>query len=75
LNIEFSRHALRRIKLYGISESDVKKIIAKSKKLNKGYNEIIEPVPNFKYPIKVVLTREDDYLTIITAYPLKRGLK
>ncbi|MBN2160333.1 MAG: DUF4258 domain-containing protein [Spirochaetes bacterium] len=74
MNIRFSRHALRRIKLYGISEFYLKTIIECSTFLHDGRNEIVHSSDNFQYPIKVVINVQDDYIMVITAYPLKRRL-
>ena len=40
-----------------------------------GNQEIIEYVEGFKYPLKVVVSMEDDIITVITNYPLKKGRK
>ena len=42
-------------------------------KLTGGEHELIENVERFKYPIKIVVSVEDDILNIITNYPLKKG--
>ena len=74
--IIFSRHSKRRMKLYGISEADVKIVLKNGKK------ELIEnrsiftlKIRKFKFPLKVVAEREENNIYIITAYPLKRGLE
>ena len=41
----------------------------------KGEFENIVNDDNFKYPIKIVFSIENDYIVIITVYPVKRGLK
>ncbi len=46
--------------------------ILNKKELKEGKNEIIENIDGFKYPIKIVATVEEDIITIITCYPLKR---
>ena len=74
MEIKFSRHAKRRGKLYKISEGTVRKIL-KGKELVQGNQEIIENVEGFKYPLKVVVSIEDDIITVITNYPLKKGRK
>jgi hypothetical protein len=42
-----------------------------------GENEVIgkESFSQYGYPIKVVFFQEKENITVITAYPLKRGLK
>jgi hypothetical protein len=72
--VKFSRHAKRRAKLYRIPESMVEKILADSD-LSNGEHEIIKNVSGFKYPIKIVVAIENDIVTVITNYPLKKGRK
>lgn len=74
MQIKFSRHAKRRGKLYKIPEETVRKIL-EGKKTIRGNQEIIENVKGFKYPLKVVVFVEDDMITVITNYPLKKGRK
>jgi hypothetical protein len=70
----FSRHARRRMKLYRISEEEVMAVLAV------GYREsypldrftYTKDMPGFRYPLKVIVQKEGDTCTIITAYPLKR---
>lgn len=40
-----------------------------------GEQEVIENVEGFKYPVKVVVSVENDIITVITNYPLKKGRK
>lgn len=72
--IKFSRHAKRRAKLYGISETILTHIL-KTTDLPRGEHEILKDVPGFKYPLKIVVSCEDDLIIIITNYPLKKGRK
>ena len=74
MEIKFSRHAKRRAKLYNISEEIIRGILEK-KELLEGNQEIIEHVECFKYPLKIVVSVENDIVTVITNYPLKRGRK
>jgi hypothetical protein len=75
MKINFSRHAKRRMKLYHISEEHIMTVLAE------GYRENYSPgrfiytrdMPGFKYPLKIIVEEEGELLTIITAYPLKRG--
>ncbi|MCK4359848.1 MAG: DUF4258 domain-containing protein [Candidatus Cloacimonetes bacterium] len=73
MNIRYSRHAKRRLKLYKITEKIISEILKEVNKL--GRQEITKKVQGFKNPIKVVCDVKENYITIITAYPLKRGLK
>ncbi len=70
--VKFSRHARRRAKLYNISESMVE-IILEGLDLSDGEHEIIRNISGFKYPIKIVFAVENDIVTVITNYPLKKG--
>ena len=78
ITIKFSRHAKRRMALYEISETTVQAIIENREKddsFSGGKNEVIDyqMLSRHGYPIKVVFAREEGYLTVITAYPLRRG--
>ena len=74
MKIKFSRHAKRRAKLYKIPESTITEIL-KSMNFSQGEHEIIKEVAGFKYPLKIVVNIESDITTIITNYPLKKGIK
>jgi len=74
VEIKFSRHAKRRAKLYKIPESTILKILER-KELTQGTHEIIENVEGFSYPLKIVIAVEDNIITIVTNYPLKKGRK
>jgi len=72
----YSRHAKRRMALYGISEEDVESVVKKGKR-----EELAEPrrvtftcrvATRFKHPIKVVGLEQGEDFLIITAYPLKK---
>lgn len=71
MEIMFSRHSKRRIRLYGIPEQMVKDIF-KDIVLPLGKHEIIKNIPALNFPLKVVFLVEDGIITIITAYPLKK---
>ena len=73
MNIKFSRHAKRRAKLYKIPEDSIREIV-RSLKLKEGKHEIIEKVSGFKFPIKAVVVVENDTMTVITNYPLRKGI-
>jgi len=73
MKIRFSRHAKRRAKLYGIPESTVAGIIT-GENLARGEHEIIKDVAGFKYPLKIVVYVEKNSATVITNYPLKKGI-
>ena len=71
--IKFSRHAKRRAKLYQIPESIVENILS-DLDLSDGEHDLIRTVSGFKYPIKIVVSVETDIITVITNYPLKKGM-
>lgn len=75
MKIKFSRHAKRRAMLYDISESVILRILENKDLSRQGINEIIENVEGFKYPLKIIVAVENDIITIVTAYPLKKGRK
>jgi hypothetical protein len=75
MKIKFSRHAKRRAKLYNISKSIILEVLENKDLSGQGIHEIIEDVEGFKYPLKVVLAVENDIITVITIYPLKKGRK
>ena len=74
MKIEFSRHSRRRIKLYGIPESLIRRLLSNAD-LQGGENETIRKVAEFKYPLKIISAVEKDTATVITAYPLKKRRK
>jgi len=74
VEIKLSRHAKRRAKLYKIPKTTILKAL-EGKKLPHGNHEIIEYVQGFKYPLKIIVAVEDDMITVITNYPLKKGRK
>ena len=72
--IKFSRHARRRAKLYNIEESTVQEILS-DVTFTDGEHEVIRDVTGFRYPIKIIISVENDVITVITNYPLKKGRK
>ena len=72
VKVNFSRHAKRRAKLYEIPESTIEKILADSD-LNNGAHELIRDIAGFKYPIKIIVSVENNIITVITNYPLRKG--
>ncbi len=73
MEIKFSRHAKRRARLYGISESTVSASLERMN-LAQGEHEIINDIGQ-KYPLKIVVSVKKDTLSVITNYPLKKGMK
>ena len=79
-DIQYSRHANRRMKLYSISQDDILSVIEEKNpelEFSQGKHEIIgkNVCSQDGYPIKVVFSCERDKIVIITAYPLKKGRK
>ncbi len=59
------------MKLYKIPEATIKEVL-KRKDLIEGNQEITEGVEGFKYPLKIIVTVEQETATVITRYPLKK---
>lgn len=73
--IDFSRHARRRMKLYGISEEDVLHVLSRGKSQVTSDEKIVffdEIKERFSFPIKVISAYRDRNLVIISVYPFKR---
>lgn len=43
--------------------------------LHQGEHVIVKDVHGFKYPLKIVISVEEDLITVVTKYPLKKGRK
>jgi len=77
-DIKFSRHAERRMKLYGISEEDVLNVLKNGKKETSEDGKLIflhDIVEKFKYPVKVVTAHSDKGFVIISTYPFIKRRK
>ncbi len=74
MKIKYSRHAKRRAKLYRVSLADIENLL-KSSKLIQGKQEIVKFIEGYTLPIKVIVDKENDIITIITVYPLKKRRK
>lgn len=74
VEIKFSRHGRRRSKLYKISESAILSIL-QGKEFHTGTHEILENLEGFTYPVKIVIAVENDIITVVTSYPVRRGRK
>ncbi|MBN2109434.1 MAG: DUF4258 domain-containing protein [Deltaproteobacteria bacterium] len=74
MKIEFSRHAKRRMQLYGINQSTIIGIIEEMRVCN-GHQKTIKKVAGHTFPLKIVFTVNEPDCLVITAYPLKKGLK
>ena len=72
VEISFSRHAKRRAQLYGIPESTILDIV-RSRVFPQGTTEVVVAVQTLEYPLKFVVPRKNDMLTVVTSYPLKKG--
>jgi len=74
MKIKFSRHAKRRAKLYKIPGSAIEEVLDDST-LVAGKQEIFGDIPQLSSPVKIVVTVENDTVTVITNYPFKAGAK
>ncbi len=74
MRIIFSRHAKRRARLYGISETSVKDIL-RGMDLSPGVHTILQDIEGLPYPLKIVVSVDRNAVTVITNYPLKKGRK
>jgi hypothetical protein len=74
MDIKFSRHAKRRAKLYGISETTITDVL-RNMNVHQGEHVIIKGVHGCKYPLKIVVSVKEDLITVVTNYPLKKGRK
>jgi len=77
MNVEFSRHARRRMKLYGISAEDVRLTLEQADSVEHQEDGLFAATKAFgtthgDYPLKVVYIEENNRLVVVTAYPLKR---
>ena len=67
------------MKLYNISEESVSNLIEKLLKVSsmcEGRHQVVEEASiKHKYPLKSVFALKENEITVITAYPLKRGVK
>ncbi|WP_295404520.1 DUF4258 domain-containing protein [uncultured Thiocystis sp.] len=73
MEIHFSRHAKRRAKLYNLSLSVITEAISEST-LQDGQQEILKTIPGMNHPLKIIVSRENDRVTVITNYPLKKRI-
>jgi hypothetical protein len=74
MKVIFSRHAKRRAMLYNIPESVITDILS-AVHFMPGEHLIIRELDGFDYPLKIVISVENDDVTVITTYPLKKGWK
>lgn len=74
MKIKLSRHAKRRAKLYKIPESLIYSAL-ENMEFSEGRQEIIQEVASYKFPLKIVVNIENDIITAVTCYPMKRGRK
>lgn len=74
MKITLSRHSKRRLKLYKISDGWIYSLLAEAK-CEQGQHTILTKHPGIKLPIKVIYVVEEEEITLITAYPLKKGIK
>jgi len=74
--MKLARHARNNMRLYNISQSDVRAVIDSPDVTEKEGNKIVA-IKSFSnrfsgYPLKVVYEIIDEEIAVITAYPLKK---
>ncbi|PIP76692.1 MAG: hypothetical protein COW85_12875 [Ignavibacteria bacterium CG22_combo_CG10-13_8_21_14_all_37_15] len=69
MEIRFSRHAKRRIKLYELSEIRIKEIIEHNFLKHYTTNEKIEIMSE---GLKIIVKSDKKGITVITAYPFRK---
>ncbi len=74
MNIQFSRHARRRARLYKISLSAIEKAVQRLN-LTDGRHEILTDDIKSGYLVKIVITVDGNTTTVVTNYPVKKGLR
>ena len=60
------------MKLCEIPPSTVSDILEKEK-LSSGRHEIVRKISGMKLPLKIIVAVEGEFVTVISAYPLKKG--
>ena len=80
IEIEFSRHSKRRMKLYDIDENDIINAINDyflKNKLLYGRHDILNESLSAKYtyPVKIIFSVENEKIIVISVFPFKRGYK
>ena len=79
IKITYSRHARRRMKLYGIFQEDIEQAIAnpdKDPEVEGSRYVVYRTSPKFKgLPLKVIYVFEGENMVILSAYPLKKAYR
>ena len=79
IKITYSRHARRRMKLYGIFQEDVEQAIANPDRHAEmeGSRYVVHKTSSkFKgLPLKVIYVLEGECMVILSAYPLKKAYR
>jgi hypothetical protein len=77
--IAYSRHAKRRMRLYGIAREDIEQTIAhpdKEPQMEGSTYVVYRTLPKFgAFPLKVIYVFEGDCMVILSAYPLKKAYR
>ena len=73
MDIKFSRHSKRRMKLYGLSEDVIISVIKRgSKSTNNSKISYLLKTNGNKFPIKVVTVKKNDYIyKPLCVYPVR----
>ncbi len=77
MTVTVSRHARRRLKLYGIAIDDVRTTIDAPDTIEEQEEGSLAALKAFPgrygdYPLKVVYTKSASGIVVVTAYPLKK---
>jgi hypothetical protein len=77
MTVTVSRHARRRLKLYGIAIDDVRATLDGAEALEQQEDGSWAAMRSFpgrygEHPLKVVYVKDDAGLVVVTAYPLKK---
>ena len=80
IEIKFSRHSKRRMKLYDIDENDIINAINNyflNNKLFYGKYDIMDKSLSAKYtyPVKIIFSVENEKIVVVSGFPIKRGYK
>jgi hypothetical protein len=79
VKIAYSRHAKRRMRLYGIAEEDIEQVVAKPDKepeLEGNRYVVCRSSAKFRgLPLKVIYVFEGECMVILSAYPLKKAYR
>ncbi|MDO8136538.1 MAG: DUF4258 domain-containing protein [Candidatus Brocadiales bacterium] len=75
--MKFTRHARRRMNLYGITKEEVEETISEPDKIDvESGRKVVYKTFELRFkgmPIKVVYVQEEGDIVVLSAYPLKKS--